>query len=87
MRSHWHEQHPGNLYQLCHWLVSEHCYDAEDILQVIEKPWNWEREWGLCELWYRADEEDNQSMKERCIEAVTYAHTAKMVASEFGVTL
>jgi len=85
--SNWHEQHPGNLYQLCHWLMSEHCYDAETLLQVIEKPWNWEREWGLCELYYRADSENNEDMKQRCIEAVTYTTTAEMVAAEFGVTL
>ena len=85
----WHEQHIGNLYQLCDWLVSHHCYsEAEDILQVIEKPWNLEREWGLCELYYHADSENNEDMKQRCIEAVDeYETTAEMVAAEFEVTL
>jgi len=85
MSSNWHEQHPGNLYQLCEWLVSELAYDADDLLQVVEKPWNWEREWGLCELWYNAD--GNEDMKQRCIEAVDEETTAEMVAAEFKVTL
>jgi len=81
----WWQQHHGNLYQLCHWLVSEHCYDAEDILQVVEKPWSWDREWGLCELWYNAD--GNEGIQQRCIEAVTYTTTAEQVAAEFEVKL
>lgn len=85
MSNNWHEQHPGNLYQLCHWLVSEVGDDAETLLEVIEKPGNWKREWGLCELWYQADREKNERMKQRCVEAVIEGETtADMVALEFS---
>lgn len=43
---HWYDNHI-NIYQLAIWLIeNDDCFwSAEDVLRLIEKPWQWVDEW------------------------------------------
>ena len=80
-----------NIRQLMEWLADECGYtESKDIIQVIEKPWKWKREWALCELYYKhshSSDVHSRDITERCIEAVADGTDAATVALGFGVTL
>lgn len=70
----WYETH-DNLVGLANWLNSECGYfsDASAAIYFFEKPWKWEREWGIWQAWQSAPVMSPPKMrefKERCIEAV-----------------
>ena len=39
----------NKLYELCQHLVDEEGYNAENLLEIIEKPWKWTPEWDEYE--------------------------------------
>ena len=42
---------PHNMHTLCRYLVEECTFSAEQLLGVIEKPWNWRVEFHEAEAW------------------------------------
>lgn len=71
----WYETH-DNLTGLANWLHHECCYfsDPGAMLYYFEKPWKWEREWALYQLWEKQHPHfgDSKTIEfiERIIEAV-----------------
>lgn len=87
----WYLDH-RNLHQLCEWLA-DHCgfTESQDVIQVVEKPYNWSREWELCELYFKhinSSDAKSRGICERCIEACEETDAdAATVALEFEVLL
>lgn len=45
----------SELHGLCLYLVEVHCFDSSQLLRVIEKPHNWERELKQANIWLKIE--------------------------------
>ena len=75
----WYEVY-DNLIGLASWLDSE-CWfgGSAEVIYFMEKPWKWEREYGLWLAWREAETEE---LRERLCEAIGEEATAEDVLSE-----
>ena len=74
----WYES-PDNVYDLAQWLDGEGYFDkTSDMLRFFEKPWKWDREFGLYQLWVLASDE----LRERICAAVAVDTTAEDIQDE-----